>query len=388
MASDARTIDDSLSIRMIIQRLCLAGVKVSLACRSNRSQFQILFQEPDRISIRMSQQDLETWGLVAGENVSLIFEDRGFRYEAVIEFAGKAEREGIACASFTAPRSLRRADDHRLAFFVPENAPRVTFTNSRSDLLDGQIRGMGLEGFEIYLKDSTQKIQDVLRIGEESTLDMALEDNLRISATARVAYFGENHVGMKFTDKVDKTVLGQYRNWLDTQQRIQAQKDREDFESGGSRPMARVGQGAVLPQVRLWVDRKPTILVLTEREEFARHMAEALGRKYGVMSLDYITGNLLPFLRPVAGDGAGWSPISLIVIHNQLRLVSPLELSRQVLEQEKCPLPVLLAGTEDDLELKRNRAMATGAVDYISVEPFKILSLLKKLDETLKLFED
>ena len=383
MATDPRTIDDSLSIRMIIQRLCLAGAKVSLACRSQRSQFQVLFQEPDRILIRLAGPDLEAWNLSVRENVSMIFEDRGFRYETVIEFLEPVEKEGVACSSFTAPRTLRRADERTLAFFIPEDAPKVTFSNSRNDVLDGQIRGMGRDGFEVYLRDSTQKIHEVLRMGEESTLDVALEDNLRITATAKVAYFGENHVGMKFTDKVDKTVLGQYRNWLDVQERIQKDKDRELFESG-ARPASR---GAVLPQVRQWVDRRPCILVITEREEFARHMAEALGRKFGVASLDYITGNLQAFLKPLAGEEGGWGPISLIVIHNQLRLVSPLELSRQVVTQEKCPLPVLLAGTEEDVELKRNRAMAAGAVDYLAVEPFKILSVLRKLDETIKLFE-
>jgi CheY-like chemotaxis protein len=56
-------------------------------------------------------------------------------------------------------------------------------------------------------------------------------------------------------------------------------------------------------------------------------------------------------------------------------------------EQEKCPLPILLAGTGEDVELKRNRALAAGAVDYMPVEPFRILAVLRKLDETLKLFE-
>ena len=387
MPTDSRTIDDSLSIRIIIQRICLAGIKVTLACRQNRGQFQMLFQEPERIFLRMSPQELETWGLVLDENVTLIFEDRGFRYEAVLEFTGKEEKEAIACVSFTAPRSLRRADDHRLAQFAPEVAPKVTFTNSRNALLDGQIRGMGPDGFELTLRDPSQNIQDVLRMGEESTMDLALEDDVRISATARVAYFGENHVGMKFTDKVDKTVLNQYRNWIDVQQRLQADRDRVAFESGGARPPSRGSQVAALPQVRLWVDRKPSILIITEREEFARRMAEALGRKYGVLSLDYITGRLRPFLRTYDGDQPDWGSISLIVVHNQLRLMSPLELSRQIVEQEKCPLPVLLAGTAEDEDLKRNRAMAAGAVEYIAVEPFKILSVLRKLDETIKLFQ-
>jgi len=368
---------------MILQRLCLAGAKASLACRNNRSQFQVLFQEPDRILLRLGPPELAVWNLGVRENVSMIFEDRGFRFETVIEFLEAVERDGIACAAFTAPRTLRRVDERTLAFFVPGDAPKVTFSNSRNDLLDGQIRGMGRDGFEVYLRDSTQKIHEVLRMGEESTLDVDLEDDFRITATARVAYFGENHVGMKFTDKVDKTVLGQYRNWLDVQERIQKDKDREVFESGGRAP----SRGAVMPQARLWVDRRPCILVVTEREDFARHMAEALGRKYGVASLDYITGSVQPLLKPLAGEEGGWGPVSLIIIHNQLRLVSPLELSRQVVTQEQCPLPVLLAGTEEDVDLKRNRAMAAGAVDYMAVEPFRILAVLRKLDETIKLFE-
>lgn len=387
MASDARTIDDSLSIRMIIQRLCLAGIKVALGCRRNNGQFQILFQEPERIFVRMSLKQLEDWEIVPDENIALSFEERGIRYEAVVDFTGHEERETIHCAIFTFPRSLRRGDEHKLAAFSPETAPKVTFTNSRSALLDGQISGMGRDGFEMSLRDPSLRIQDVLRMGEESTLDLALEDDVRITATAKVAYFGENHVGMMFTDKVDKTVLGTYRNWLDMQQRLQAERDKENFESGGTRIPTRGAQVAALPQVRLWVDRQPTILVITEKEDFARRMAEALGRKFGVLSLDYITGQLRPFLRTFGGDEPNWGRVRLIVIHNQLRLASPLELSRQIVEQEKCPLPVLLAGTEEDEDLKRNRAMAAGAVEYVPVEPFRILSVLRKLNETMKLFE-
>jgi CheY-like chemotaxis protein len=187
---------------------------------------------------------------------------------------------------------------------------------------------------------------------------------------------------MRFTERVDATVLDTYRGWLDSQERLQAKRDRERYLMGGARPAAQ--RESALPQLRVWVERDPAILIVTEREEFAKRMAEALGRKYGVLSLDYIKGGLKPFL---SQEGAEWGRARLIVIHNQMRLVSPLELSRQVVEQEKCPLPVLLAGNEEDLELKRNRALAAGAVDYMPVEPFRILAVLRKLDETFKLFE-
>ena len=387
MVNDPRTLDDDLAIRIILQRLCLAGMKVNLAARELRSPFQILAQEAERILVSMPAQDLQSWGLPSGENVSLGFQDRGFGYESVVTFKGAAEWEGIRCAALSVPRVLRRSDDNRLAHFAPDTAPKVTFTNSRNALLDGQIKGLGRDGFEMVMQDTSRKIHDVLRVGEESTLDLALENDLTITAHARVAYFGEDFVGMRFTDRVEKSALEQYRNWLDGQQRLQAQRDRESYQAGGARPPQKESLGAALPQVRLWVDRDPAILILTEREDFARRMGEALGRKFGVLSLDYIKGSLKPFLhRP--GDAEDlWGRPRLIVIHNHLRLVSPLELSRQVVEQERCPLPVLLAGTEEDVDLKRNRAMAAGAVDYVPVEPFRILSVLRKLDETLKLFE-
>jgi len=383
MTPDPRTLEDDLSIRIMLQRLCLGGTKVSLAARDRRGPFQILAQEPDRILLAMPPQERAAWCLPAGEKVSLGFQDRGFQYESVVDFKGQAEWEGIGCAALSVPRVVRRTDDQRLATFMPDMAPKVTFSNARNALLDGQIKGLGQDGFEMVMQDASRPVQEVFRLGEESTLDLALEENLRITTQARVAYFGDDYVGMRFTDRVDTTVLGRYRSWLDGQQRLQAQRDREAYESGG-RPAPRESQ-VVLPQVRIWVDRDPVILVVTEREDFARRMAEALGRKFGVHSLDYIKGALRNFLAPQ--DASGWGRTRLILIHNQLRLASPLELSRQVVEQEKCPLPILLAGTEEDVELKRNRALAAGAVDYMPVEPFRILAVLRKLDETLKLFE-
>lgn len=382
MTDDSRTLEDDLSIRMILQRLCLAGAKVQLSARGRRGPVHILAQEPERILVAPAGPDQGPWDLPPAEKVSIAFDDRGFQYESVVAFKGAADYSGTSCAALSLPRVLRRTDDHRVAYFVPENAPKVTFTNARSSLLDGRIKGLGQEGFEMVMQDASRNIQEVLRMGEESTLDMALEDDLRITAQARVAYFGDDYVGMRFTGRMDTTVLGQYRSWLEGQQRLQAQQDRDAYEGRGSRPGPRE---LTLPQVRTWVDRDPAVLVLTEREDFARHLSEALGRKFGIMSLDYIKGRLRPFLAP--GDAAGWGRVRLIVIHNHLRLTSPLELARQVVEQERCPLPILLAGSMDDLELKRNRALAAGAVDYMPVEPFRILSVLRKLDETLKLFE-
>jgi hypothetical protein len=45
-----------------------------------------------------------------------------------------------------------------------------------------------------------------------------------------------------------------------------------------------------------------------------------------------------------------------------------------------------VAGLEDDVALKRNRAIAAGAVDFISVDPFRVLHVMKAIEDTLKMF--
>jgi DNA-binding response OmpR family regulator len=103
--------------------------------------------------------------------------------------------------------------------------------------------------------------------------------------------------------------------------------------------------------------------------------------------LDHIKGPVKAQLKAIAANEEGWGRVRLVLIHNQLRLASPLELCRQLIAQEGCPLPVMLAGTEEDEAMKRHHAVAAGAVDYVAVEPFRILAILRKLDETLRLFE-
>jgi len=382
-----RILEDRFAIQMVFQRLYLANQRITLAYREGRGEFQLLNCEADQLFAAMPTQQFIEWGLAKGEKMSLNLEDRGFKYEAVVPCEGSGEVEGLKCCILGTPRLLRRTDRHRLADFIPESAPVCTFSNSRSALLEAQVKGFGLEGLELTFKDPRQDIHEALRMGEESTLDVPLEGEFRLLAPATVAYFGDTFVGLKFTEHADTALLGQYRNWLENQQVLQIQRDKENFVTRENRRAARLSKGPDLPSVRTWVDRDPAILFITEKEDVAKRLAEGLGRKFGILSLDYITGKLRPFLKALGGEDPGWGKVRLILIHHQLRLASPLELCRQIVEQEACPIPVMLAGTEEDLDLKRNRALAAGAVDYMALEPFRILAVLRKLDETLRMFE-
>jgi CheY-like chemotaxis protein len=386
MSPSERILEDGLAIRMLLQRLLVANEKITMAFRAERREFPMVALEGEQLALAMTRPEFEAWKLAPGEKVSLNLEDRGFKYEAVAACAGLNQAESLSVCWLELPRSLRRADSHRLVDFVPdEELPRATFSNARNALLDGQVTGFGREGLELSLLDPRHKLQDFFRIGEESTLDLPLEGSLRLVAPTRVAYLDDRVVGLKFTEKADKDLLGSYQTWLEGQERLQAQRDRESFESGSGRRTPRRGAPEV-PGAKLWVDRDPLILVLAENEDFPKRISEGLGRKFGFLSLDYIKGSVHPLLKEWGGTGKDWGRIRLVVVHNRLRLASPLELTKQLVEQEKCPLPIVLVGNEEDLELKRVRALEAGAVDYIPVEPFKILSLLKKLDELIQLF--
>ena len=125
MNATHRTIEDPYAIRMMLQRLVNAGLKVALGCKDKRGLFQILFQDQGRIGVRLPPQDLEAWQLGGTESVSLAFEDRGFRFEAVVTCMGGTELDGVACVAFTLPRSVRRADDNLLAHFAPTDEGRA-----------------------------------------------------------------------------------------------------------------------------------------------------------------------------------------------------------------------------------------------------------------------
>jgi hypothetical protein len=392
MARASALLEDDTGIRMALQRLCVAGARLELAYKAQRAAFPILTEDGERMAFRMPFEDIGAWGLRAGENLAVKLKDRGLEYECVVSHAGQDVLDGVEACLTTIPRVLRRSDLHRLADFIPDQAHMqahaATFTNTRNALIDGTVQSFGEEGLELVLRNSKQEIRELLRMGEESLLDVPLASNLRLQAPTTVAYFGENLVGLRFTKQADAKLLGQYRLWIQDQQVIQAQQDKDDFSPRGfQEATARINRAAALPAAKVLVDRDPMILLLTEKEEFARRLGEALSRKFGLAMLDHIKGPVKAQLKDLGARKDDWGRVRMILIHNQLRLVSPLDLCRQLIDQEGCSVPVLLSGGEDDEAMKRHRAVAAGAMDYVAVEPFKILAILRKLDGILRLFE-
>jgi CheY-like chemotaxis protein len=392
MTRAAALLEDATAIRMALQRLCVAGERLEVAYKSQRAAYPILTEDGERMAFRMPFSEIAAWGLKPGEHLAVKLKDRGLEYECVVVHAGQEVSEGVEACLAAIPRTLRRSDLHRLADFIPDRGSAqiraATFTNARNALIDGTVQSFGEDGLELVLRNARQNIKELLRMGEESLLDVPLEADLRLRAPTAVAYFGDNLVGLRFTKQADTLLLGQYHSWIQDQQVLQAQQDKADFSPRGfQEATARGNRAAALPTVKVVVDRDPMILLLTEKEEFARRLGEALSRKFGLAVLDHIKGPVKAQIKAIGAEGEGWGRTRLVLIHNQLRLASPLELCRQLMEQEGCPHPVILAGSEEDEAKKRHHALAAGAVDYVAVEPFRVLAILRKLDETLRLFE-
>ena len=95
-----------------------------------------------------------------------------------------------------------------------------------------------------------------------------------------------------------------------------------------------------------------------------------------------------PLVAAMAGQAEGWGRVRLVLVHHRLRLISGMDLVRKLVEVEGCPVPILVVGTEEGEEQKRERARSLGAMDFVPVQPFRILTLKLALEEALRPWDE
>jgi CheY-like chemotaxis protein len=381
--------DQPEAIRMAFQRLCEDEGALQVVFGSFRGDFRVLAEAPDRVILGISDLERGQWKLKPGSRLTLNLRDRGLPYEAVVDFQGHGKVHGVEACHVTLPRLLRALDTHRPADFVPDRPLPCPFSDQHNNVKDGLATAFGEDCLELAPPEGTRSLGDMLRLNATSTVELRVAADLNLILPVQVAYFADQVWGLRVTDRADKVQLGRYQQWLLEARRLQAQRDHARFSPGGLESSKLAGRtDAAPPKIhpRLLVDRDPMILLLAEGDAFPARLAEAVGRKFGVASLDLGPGPLKPLLGELGVDDQGWGRIRLVLIHHHLRSGSPLERCRRLTQDEGCPLPVLLIGTEEEADLKRNRAMAAGAVDYLVVDPFHVLSVIRTLDETLRLF--
>ena len=378
------------TIRMVFQRLCEGEDLIQVHFGDLQGEFKVLAETPDRIILGISDLERGQWRLKTGARLTLKVLDRGLLYEAIVDYQGHGRLHGVEACHVTLPRLLRAVDAHRLADFVPDRPIPCSFSDQRNDIKDGKATAFGEDGLELAPPAGTKVLGDMLRLNAASTVEVKPPTGDSIVLSVKVAYFGEKTWGMRLSDTADRMAVSRYRQWVLEARHAQANRDRSRFNPGGleSTRLAtrKEAPKPVTSQLRLLVDRDPLVLVLAEGEAFPARLGEAIGRKFGVAAFDPGPGLLRPVLGALGVDEQGWGRIRLVLIHHKLRAGTAMERCRRLVQEEACPLPILLAGTDEDADLKRNRAVAAGAVDYLVVEPFQILSVLRTLDQTLKLF--
>lgn len=378
-------LEDPDEIGMVLQRICRDCVHVQLRCGQWLGEFTLQAVDVDHLVFAFPEVQRGQWGLKKGTHLSATFIDRGKAFEAVLPLVSTLRFKGEESCQFELPRALRAVDPHRLADFVPDRPVRCLFSTAEHNVMEGKAFAFGLEGLEAGPPDG-RELGRLLKVGYPSVVELFIEDQ-KLAFPSKVKYLERTAGGFLF-DKLDRAVEGAYQAWLLEAEREQQRRDRAGYVPGHfEAPAAEVEHAPKLGgRLQLWTERDPMILVVAEGEVLPRRLAESLGRKFGFASLDYVQGPVHPLLGPLGGELSGWGRTRLILVHQRLRVASGMELVRQLTHAEACPLPVLLTGSEDDAEVKRNRAIAAGAVDFVVLEPFNVVKTMRAIDETIRMF--
>ncbi len=379
-------IDDTASIRMVFQRLCRAGGDITLKVEGRDWTFPIFEEVEGRILAGITAAERAKWNMNVGDHYPMTVFDRGRKFQGTVEVADFGRLEGSDCVHLEQPRMLKGRDYRGLSDFVPERPLTAVFTSPAMDFCDARIRALGQDGLLLPLYGTGAVKDGQLKLDTPTTLELNLDLDNRFVLKAVCDTLEEGAAGIRFTEKHDAPVLKAYRLWLNDARVAQDRKDRELFQSRGVR--AERGKGEAVkagPTLQVLSDRDPLVLVIGE-PPFSARMAEAVGRKFGVAGLDFARGEVRPLVKPLGVEGADWGRVKLVVVHQRLRSMSGMELAGKLIKDEGCPVPVLVAGPEEDAPLKRNRALGLGAVDFLPVEPFRILAVIQALDQTLRMF--
>lgn len=384
MPAEMFQLDDASAIRRIFQRLCRAGGDVSLKLDGKDWNFPILEEVEGRIAVALTAAERAKWSLRVGDHFRLTVFDRGRKLQGTAEVADFGTQDGAECVHLEQPRILKGRDYRGLAEFVPEKPLRAVFTSPSMDFCDARIRAMGADGLQLPLYGSGAVREGQLKPDTPTTLELALDLDAKFVIKAVTDALEEGVACLRFTEKAESEVLRSYRLWLGEARVAQDRRDRELFQSRGMRAERNTGEvRQASPTLQVLVDKDPLLLVVAE-PAFSARMAEAAGRKFGVAGCDYARGDLRPLLKDLGVEGGAWGRVRLVLVHHRLRAMSGMELAGKLLKDERCPLPVLVAGTEEGADLKRRRALALGAVDFVVVDPFRILAVLQALDQAYR----
>lgn len=378
MGRDATELDEVGAIRQVLQRVCRSGASVVLRQGGHRREMSLLAESPQTLTLNVSELEAQQWELPVGSKLDLELRDRGRRYRAITFFMGFAGSPPALQASL--PRTLTWLDPEDFSDFCPASPFHGSYATVTLDIRNGRFVAFSEEGLQMEAKGD---LSTELRLDTPLMVSLDLGQSNKLVLQVAPAYFNDRSVGLRLLPASDPEMARQYAGWVRDRLHEERERDQRAFVPEGVRPeRAPTPTGTAQHVLRHLVQRDPQLLLVAADGALASHLAQALGRKFGISHLDYLQGLLRPQLEP---EGDGWGPFRLLLIHQRLFLSSGFELVQQVVQREHCPLPVLLVGSDEDLALKRNRGIAAGAIDYLALEPFKVISVMQSLQQTLNL---
>lgn len=390
MAIDILSKTEPETIRMVFQRLCEDNAHIHLMQGVHRGDFRVLAEAVDRLVLGMPSAVRERWALKPKTALTLHLQDRSLSYEGEVRYLGHGQLHETDTCLVTLPKSLKILDTHRQAEFVPDRPVPCPFVDQFGNVLDGHATAFGQEGLELAPPWTVRELKDVLGLNALSSVELRTIVGENLSLPVRVAYFRERTWGLRISDTIHQPALRLYRQWLLTALDQQDQRDRNRFLPGGLEaarpsPPREPAPPPAPARPQILVDRDPLVLVLATGKAFPNRLAEAIGRKFGVATLDAGPGLLKPGLKELGVDEHGWGRVRLVLVHHRLRPLSAMKRCHRLVEEEACPVPILVAGSDGDLQLKRSRALAAGAMEHLVVEPFNVLKVILALEEALRI---
>lgn len=382
MGRDAAELDEVGAIRQVLQRVCRSGAQVLLRQGTHRRELSLLAESPRVLTLNVSELESQQWELPVGSKLELEIRDRGRRYRAITYFLGFGPEAGDGPVGLetSLPRTLTWLDPEEFSDYCPAQPLFGSYATLSLDIRDGRFVSFSEQGLQM---ESRGQLGTELRLETPLMVTLDLGQASKLVLHVAPAFFSDRGVGLRLLAATDPDMARRYTGWVRERLHEERERDRRAFTPEGVRPERVVAPGPGLQHcVKHLVRHDPQVLLISEDAALAAHLAQVLGRKFGISHLDYLQGLLRPQLE--AGTDA-WGPFRLLLIHQRLCLGSGFDLVHQVVERERCPLPVLLVGTEEDLALKRNRAIAAGAIDFLALEPFRVISVMQTLQQTLNL---
>ena len=383
-------ITDPEEIRIIFRQLVENARFVFPNFSDEKLPCRLLNDEEDSLFIALKTEDRERFGIRMNQQAAIRFFYECKEYYTSVAIMGAGRFEGTDALRLAYPRALRINDQYCLTqlHLIPRRD--CTFTSTTNQFCSGKIINLGVKGIDLR-SEEVQPIRELLAVDHEVMVGFELSDSLKISQKGRVAYinqFDEIFAGIEFVD-LDKGLEEKIAEWMTNQsiekknRELDALRKKRKPKPKRSAAAPRENAGPVLAhdyRGTILKEGDPYILLLSRDEALIQRLGKCLMRKYGILISKGRFSNVTKIM-------SHYDP-KMIIIHDTIGTVSGFDLVKTILGHADAEIAAVIMGSAEEEQERRIRAIDAGALDYLPIEPFKMLPVFKRVDEAMSLFTD